>query len=113
MKKEELKENCSCSEECTCGSECHCEDDHCGCGCHEDSPMILEMEDTEGKKVKVEVVGTFDDSGKSYAIVNDLDEPDNSYIFEVQSTDEGDMLVSIDDEAEFDRLCKVIENLTK
>jgi uncharacterized protein YrzB (UPF0473 family) len=103
----ELEKNC------TCTDDCNCEEHNCDCGCEENKPIIIEMEDIDGKKVKVEVVGTFDDSGKSYAIVNDLDEPDNSYIFEVQSTDEGDMLVSIDDEKEFDRLCNVIEELTK
>lgn len=107
MEKEELNKNC------TCGDDCNCDGHDENCGCNNDQPLIIEMEDIDGKKVKVEVVGTFDDNGKSYAIVNDLDEPDNSYIFEVQSTDDGDMLVSIDDEQEFDRLCKVIEELTK
>lgn len=93
---------------CGCNDECNCSD---GCSCHDAKPIVIEMEDMNGEKVKVEVVGTFDDNDKSYAIVNDLDNPDNSYIFEVQSTDEGDMLVSIDDEKEFDRLCKVVEKL--
>ena len=109
MEKEEIK-TCNCEDgKCTCEDECHCSED-CACGCN--NPLIIEMEDDEGKKVKVQIVGTFDDNDKSYAIVNDLDNEENSYIFEVQSTDQGDMLVSVDDEAEFDRLCKVIENLT-
>ena len=69
------------------------------------------MEDDNGEKVKVEIVGTFDDNGKSYAVVNDLDDESNSYILEVQSTDEGDVLVSVDDEEEFERLVGVVQEL--
>ncbi len=105
MEKEE-KHVCECNHE-HCDNHC---DDNCNCE-HEGKPIILEMEDVNGEKVKVQVVGTFDDNDKSYAIVNDLDNEENSYIFEVQSTEQGDMLVSIDDEKEFDRLCKVVENL--
>ena len=109
MEKEE-KKTCNCIDgECNCGDESHC-DENCSCGCN--NPLIIEMEDENGEKVKVQVVATFDDNNKSYAIVNDLDNEENSYIFEVQSTDKGDMLISIDDEKEFDRLCKVIEKLT-
>lgn len=113
LKKCECGDECNCNEcECDsnngCNDECNCHDHDCNC---ESEPLIIEMEDLNGEKVKVEIIGTFDDNGKSYAIVNDLDNKDNSYIFEVQTTDEGDMLVSIDDEEEFDRLCKVVEKL--
>ena len=105
----EEKKMCNCSVgNCNCGDECNCDAD-CSCGCN--NPMIFELEDENGEKVKAQIVGSFDDNGKSYAVVNDLDQTDNSYIFEVKTTDEGDMLVSIDDEKEFDRLCKVVEKL--
>ncbi len=104
MKEKEIN-NCECEDKEKCN-------ENCNCGC-EENPLIIEMEDIDGEKVKVEVVGTFDDQGKSYAIVNDLDNTDNSYIFEVQTKDDNDILVSIDDEKEFDRLCKVVEELTK
>ena len=106
---EEEKKVCNCAEgECNCIDECNC-DESCTCGCH--NPLVIEMEDDNGEKVKVQIVGTFDDNGKSYAVVNDLDNEDNSYILEVQSTEQGDMLVSIDDEEEFDRLCNVVDKL--
>ena len=76
-------------------------------------PVIIEMEDAEGAKVKVEIVATFEDSGKTYAIANDLNDDESSYIFEVKSVEEGDILVSVDDEAEFERLCKVVEELSE
>lgn len=104
-----LEEKCKCNnEECTNEKGCNCSDESCA----ENKPLVIEMEDENGEKVKVQIVGTFDDNDKSYAIVNDLDNEENSYIFEVQSTDQGDMLVSIDDEKEFDRLCSVVEKLT-
>ena len=92
--------------------ECGCDKEHCddSCDCCHDEPMVLEMEDVNGEKVNVQVVGSFDDNDKSYAIVSDLDDGESYYIFEIQTTDEGDMLVSIDDEDEFDRLCKVVES---
>ena len=92
--------------------ECGCDKEHCddSCDCCHDESMVLEMEDVNGEKVNVQVVGSFDDNDKSYAIVSDLDDGESYYIFEIQTTDEGDMLVSIDDEDEFDRLCKVVES---
>ncbi len=106
-----LEKKCQCSkEECTCEKNNNCIDKHCSCENKE--PLIIEMEDLDGEKVKVQIVGSFDDGEKSYAIANDLDNDENAYIFEVQSTEQGDMLVSIDDEKEFDRLCSVIEKLT-
>lgn len=79
----------------------------------ENKPIIIEMEDANGEKVKVEIVATFEDNGKNYAIANDLDDSESSYIFEVKSVPDGDILVSVDDEAEFNRLCKVVEELTE
>ena len=78
----------------------------------ETNPIVIEMEDADGVKVNVEVIATFEDNGKNYAIANDLDDEESSYIFEIKSVPEGDILVSVDDEAEFDRLCKVVEELT-
>ena len=106
---EEKEKKCNCKQgECTCGDDCKC-DENCSCGCN--NPMIIELEDENGKKLKAEIVGTFDDNGNSYAIVNDLDNEDNSYLFKVESTDQGDALVSVDDEKEFERLCGVVEKL--
>ncbi|MBO6145685.1 MAG: DUF1292 domain-containing protein [Bacilli bacterium] len=105
----EEEKKCNCKPgECSCGDDCNC-DENCACGCN--NPLIIEMEDDNGEKVKVEIVGTFDDNGKSYAVVNDLDDENNSYILEVQSTEEGDVLVSVDDEEEFDRLVGVVQKL--
>ena len=75
------------------------------------NPLIVEMTDDQGVKVKVEIVSQFEDGGKNYVIANDLSNDTDSYILEVRSTEAGDELISIDDEAEFDRLCKVIDHM--
>ena len=75
------------------------------------NPLIVEMTDDQGVKVKVEIVSQFEDGGKNYVIANDLSNDTDSYILEVRTTDAGDELISIDDEAEFNRLCKVIDSL--
>lgn len=75
------------------------------------NPLVVEMTDDQGEKVKVEIVSQFEDGGKNYVIANDLSNDTDSYILEVRTTEAGDELLSIDDEAEFNRLCKVIEDL--
>ena len=77
----------------------------------ERNPLIVEMTDDQGEKVEVEIVSQFEDGGKHYVIANDLGNDTDSYILEVRSSEEGDELISIDDENEFNRLCKVIEEL--
>lgn len=75
------------------------------------NPLVVEMIDNEGTKVKVEVVSHFEDNGRTYVIANDLGNDTDSYILELVSGPDGDELVSIDSEEEFDRLCKVVDSL--
>ena len=75
------------------------------------NPLIVEMVDDEGAKLKVEIVSHFEDGGKLYVIAYDLENDTDSYIFELVSTPEGDELVSIDSDEEFDRLCKIVDEL--
>lgn len=76
---------------------------------NETNPLVIEMTDENGIKVKVQIVSRFEDSGKQYVIANDLSNDTDAYILELKSTPEGDMLVSIDDENEFNRLCKLVD----
>ena len=77
------------------------------------NPIVVEMTDSDGTKVKVEVVSHFEDNGRTYVIANDLSNDTDSYILELVSTPEGEMLVSVDSEEEFNRLCESGEiNLT-
>ena len=105
---EEKKCNCEVGK-CACGDECNC-DDNCSCGCN--NPLIIELEDEDGKTTKGQILGTFDSEGKNYCVVNDLNNND-SYIFEIQSSEEGDILVSVNDEKEFERLCKIVESIVE
>lgn len=77
------------------------------------NPLVVEMVDNEGAKVKVEIVAHFEDNGKTYVIANDLGNETDSYILELVSTPEGDQLVSVDSEEEFNRLCNVVDKLSK
>ena len=78
-----------------------------------EKPVVIEMEDVDGNKVRVQIVATFTDNGNDYAIANDIDDEESSYIFHVESTDDGDILSSIDDEDEFNRLCKIVDELSE
>ena len=75
------------------------------------NPLVLEMTDEFGEKVKVELVRYFEDGGKNYVIANDLSNDTDSYILELRPGKDGDELLSIDDEKEFERLCDVVDKL--
>lgn len=76
-------------------------------------PLEIEMEAEDGEKVNVRIVRLFEDGGKSYVVADNLDKDDESYIFEIIPHEDGDELVSIDSEEEFDRLCKIVQDLEK
>lgn len=75
------------------------------------NPLVVEMTDENGEKVKVELVKHFVDNGKNYVIANDLSNDTDSYILELRTSENGDELLSIDDEKEFERLCDVVDHL--
>lgn len=79
----------------------------------EKDPLELEMESEDGEKVKVRIVRLFEDGDKSYVVADNLDNEEESYIFEIIPYDDGDELVSIESEEEFNRLCGVIEKIEK
>ena len=73
--------------------------------------LIVELTDSNGEKVKVEIVKHFEDNGREYVIANDLSNDTDAYILELKTTDGVDELVSVDDEAEFNRLCDIVDKL--
>ena len=75
------------------------------------NPLVVEMTDNEGNKVKVEIVSHFEDKGRTYVIANDLGNDTDSYILELDSGPDGDELVSVDSEEEFNRLCELVDKL--
>lgn len=78
-----------------------------------ENPLVIELTDETGAKVKVEIVKQFFDNDKHYVIANDLGNDTDCYILEVRQGESGDELVSIDNEAEFNRLCEVVDKLEK
>jgi uncharacterized protein YrzB (UPF0473 family) len=76
-----------------------------------ENPLIIELTDENNEKVRVEIVRQFVDGGKQYVIANDLSNDTDCYILEVKPGENGDELISIDDEAEFNRLCDVIDKI--
>ena len=71
-------------------------------------PLEIEMVANTGEKVKVKVVYLFDDGGKSYVVADNVNDPDESYIFQIITHEDGDELVSIETEEEFNRLVQVL-----
>lgn len=71
--------------------------------------LIVELTDGNGEKVKVEIVDHFVYEGKDYVIANDLSNETDSYILELKSSENGDELISVDDEELFNKLCDYID----
>lgn len=75
------------------------------------NPLIIEMTDENGQKVKVEIVNKFEDNNKQYVIANDLSNDTDSYILEVKKIEGTDNveLLSVEDIDEFNRLCNLLD----
>ncbi len=74
-------------------------------------PLEIEMEAEDGEKVKVKIVRMFEDSGKTYVVADNMDNEEEAYILQIIPHDDGDELISIESEEEFNRLAKVVESL--
>lgn len=74
-------------------------------------PLEIEMEAEDGEKVKVKIVKLFEDDGKSYVVADNMDNEDEAYILQLIPHDDGDELISIESEEEFNRLAKIVESL--
>ena len=74
-------------------------------------PLEIEMEAEDGEKVKVKIVKLFEDGGKSYVVADNMDNEEEAYILQIIPHDDGDELISIESEDEFNRLAKVVESL--
>ena len=74
-------------------------------------PLEIEMEAEDGEKLKVKIVKLFEDGGKSYVVADNMDNEDEAYILQLIPHDDGDELISIESEEEFNRLAKIVESL--
>jgi hypothetical protein len=71
----------------------------------------FELTNSEGNKVRISVFAKFEDSGKEYVVANDCSDASKNYILQLVSNNEGDMLVSIDNEEEYERLSLVANKI--
>lgn len=74
-------------------------------------PLEIEMEAEDGEKVKVKIVRLFEDGGKTYVVADNMDNEEEAYILQLIPHDDGDELISIESEEEFNRLAKIVESL--
>lgn len=97
--------------ECNCGctEKVHEHDDcDCGCGCEDSEPLIVDLEDENGKMVSCEIVDGFEYKEGKYAVVENS-EDGSTYLFKVEN--EGELVIPED--KEFDEVSKYYEQLVE
>lgn len=89
----------------------HQHGDNCGCGDdHEEDVFILTDED--GNEHEMVIVYTFETQDKAYAVLLDRNEPESdSVIFRIEEEDEESFLVNIEDDAEWEHVTAVYEQI--
>ena len=91
-----------------------CCSDGCGCGPDEEFE-IMTLEFDDGKEVECEVMGIFDVDGKEYIALYATDGSDEVYLYGYKELDDDENdceLVDIEDDAEYERVCAVFEEIT-
>lgn len=71
----------------------------------------FELKNESGNSVLISVFAKFEDSGKEYVVANDFNDASKNYILQLISNSTGDMLVSIDNEEEYERLSMVANKI--
>ncbi|WP_248926528.1 DUF1292 domain-containing protein [Paenibacillus hamazuiensis] len=93
----------------------HNHHDDCGCGHdhdHEHDEEIFIVTDQDGKEHEMVMVYTFEVKEQAYAVLLDRNEPEaDGVIFRIEEENDEAFLASIEDEAEWDRVVKVYEEL--
>ncbi|PYI54469.1 DUF1292 domain-containing protein [Paenibacillus flagellatus] len=90
----------------------HQHDENCGCEDHEDEVFILTDED--GNEHEMVIVYTFETKDKAYAVLLDRNEPEaDSIIFRIEEEGEESFLVNIEDDAEWEHVTAVYEQIVE
>ena len=71
----------------------------------------FELKNENGNSVFISIFSKFEDSGKEYVVANDFNDASKNYILQLISNSTGDMLVSIDNEEEYERLSMVANKI--
>ena len=79
----------------------------------EEEAEFITLEFEDGTEVEAEIMGIFDVDGKEYIALIPDDDSDDVYLYGYKEVSEEEFeLIDIEDDAEFDKVVKVFEELT-
>ena len=79
----------------------------------DDDAEYITLEFDDGKEVEAEIMGVFECEGKEYIALIPDDDTDDVYLYGYKEVnDEEFELIDIEDDAEFDKVAKVFEEIT-
>jgi len=89
--------------------------DNCGCGHdHDQEEHVFLVEDEEGQEREMVMVYTFESEQQVYAVLLDRNDPEaDGVIFRIEEEDEEAFLVGIEDDAEWERVTKIYEEIAE
>lgn len=71
----------------------------------------FELKNENGESIIINVFAKFEDQGKEYVVASDNSDTSKNYILQLVSNPDGDILVGIDDEEEYERLSAVANKI--
>lgn len=87
----------------------HIHDENCD---HDHDEMVFVVTDEDGNEHEMVLVYSFETDGKAYAVLLDRNDPeDDGVIFRVEEEGDEEVLVNIEDDAEWEKVMKVYEEL--
>jgi uncharacterized protein YrzB (UPF0473 family) len=93
----------------------HQHDENCGCGHdHDHEEQVFLIENEEGEEREMVLVYTFESEENVYAVLLDRQDPErDGVIFRVEEEGEEAFLVTIEDDAEWNRVSEIYENIAR
>jgi len=91
----------------------HKHGDDCGCGHdHDHEEHVFLVSDDEGVEREMVMVFTFESDEQVYAVLLDRNNPESDgIIFRIEEENDEAFLVGIEDDAEWDRVTKIYEEI--
>lgn len=93
----------------------HQHGEDCGCGHdHEHDEHVFIVTDDEGQEREMVMVYTFESENNVYAVLLDRNDPEaDGVIFRIEEENEEAFLVGIEDDAEWDRVTAIYEEIAR
>ncbi|MFF2484195.1 DUF1292 domain-containing protein [Paenibacillus sp. NPDC058071] len=95
----------------------HQHDENCGCGHdhdHDHEEHVFIVADDEGQEREMVMVYTFESENNAYAVLLDRNDPEaDGVIFRFEEEDGESFLVGIEDDAEWDRVTAIYEEIAR